>query len=61
MCFVACSKVENPRFVSIDKLELVEDRVDLIVLTSEVSVFNPNWFEIFPISVHVYLLHLRMF
>jgi len=43
---VACSSIENPKFISVEKIELLEEKLDELILTSDISVFNPNWFEI---------------
>ena len=46
MFFVACSSIEDPKFISVDKIELLEERSDELIITSDISIFNPNWFEI---------------
>jgi len=42
----ACSFIENPEFISVEKIELLEEKIDELILTSDISVFNPNRFEI---------------
>lgn len=46
MFFVACSSIENPKFISVDKIELLEEKPDELIFTSDIRIFNPNWFEI---------------
>jgi LEA14-like dessication related protein len=46
MFLLACSSIEDPKFISIDKIELLEERSDELIVTSDISIFNPNWFEI---------------
>ena len=46
MFFVACSSIEDPKFISVDKIELLEESSDELIVTSDISIFNPNWFEI---------------
>ena len=46
MFFVACSSIEEPKFISVDKIELLEERSGELIVNSDISIFNPNWFEI---------------
>lgn len=46
MFFVACSSIEDPKFISVDKIDLLEEKSDELIVTSDISIFNPNWFEI---------------
>ena len=57
MFFVACSSIEDPKFISVDKIELLEERSGELILTSDISIFNPNWFEISAkdVSFNLYL------
>ena len=43
---VGCSPIKDPKFISAEKIELLEEKSDELILTSDISVFNPNWFEI---------------
>ena len=44
--FVACSSIKDPRFLSVDKIELLGESSDEFILNSDISMFNSNRFEI---------------
>ena len=42
----ACSSIEDPEFLDVERIELVEDKTDELVIASDISIYNPNWFSI---------------
>ena len=57
-----CSPIQNPEFKSIDRLELLEEKNDELILDLDLRVFNPNWFSIFvkDMSVDLYIDKLKI-
>jgi len=46
LIFIGCSPFENPKFINLDSIELVDDQTENLVLISKVSVYNPNVYSI---------------
>ena len=42
----ACSSIEEPKLVSVDKVELVSDNQEELIISSNLSIYNPNWFTL---------------
>ena len=43
---VACNSIKNPKIINVQKIELEEDIDDLIILNTNVNIYNPNRFSI---------------
>ena len=46
LLIAACSDLEEPRLISIDKVELLSDNADEFIFNTNVKVYNPNWFSL---------------
>ena len=42
----ACSSIEEPKLVSVDKVELVSDNQEELIISTNLSIYNPNWFTL---------------
>jgi len=42
----ACSTIEEPKLISVDKVELVADNNEQFIINTNLSIYNPNWFTI---------------
>ena len=42
----ACSTVEEPQLISVDKVELVADNNEEFIISTNLSIYNPNWFTL---------------
>ena len=44
----ACSTIEEPKLISVDNIELVNDNDEEFILNTNLSIYNPNWFSFLP-------------
>ena len=42
----ACSSIQEPKLISIDKVELIDDTDEEFFIETDLSIYNPNWFDI---------------
>ena len=42
----ACSSIQEPKLISIDKVELIDDTDEEFSIETDLSIYNPNWFDI---------------
>tara|TARA_B100001057_G_scaffold495812_1_gene595677 strand:- start:300 stop:1172 length:873 start_codon:yes stop_codon:yes gene_type:complete len=42
----ACSTIEEPKLISVDDIELVNDSDEEFILNTNLSIYNPNWFSL---------------
>ena len=42
----ACSSIQEPKLISIDKVELIDDIDEEFFIETDLSIYNPNWFDI---------------
>lgn len=42
----ACSSVEEPQLISVDKVELLSDNPEEFIISTNLSIYNPNWFTL---------------
>jgi LEA14-like dessication related protein len=42
----ACSSIQEPKLISIDKVELINDTDEEFSIETDLSIYNPNWFDI---------------
>lgn len=42
----ACSPIKSPKLIDVNRLEILEDKSDQLILNSDVKVYNPNRFSI---------------
>lgn len=43
---VGCSTIEEPKLISVDNIELVNDNDEEYILNTNLSIYNPNWFSL---------------
>jgi len=42
----ACSVIKNPKIISIEKVELIDNTDTTLIIGSEVMLYNPNWMKL---------------
>ena len=44
--FIGCTPILNPKLISLDNIEVIEENAENFILSSDITMFNPNGFKI---------------